>query len=400
MQFVMSIVCSSMLGASLIFPQLALCNSHACKKVAVSTTAVITFVESTSTPAVLVPKKIEEKGNAEFTIHLNIRNAGSVTLTRLCIGTALSDYADQRTHPYIKVSEGAANLELTQNAGTGFGCVPTKINAGDLISLDAKLTDSADVLPMSGTLIVKGSGETTEDGNSSQSCTLETSAQTRGVAVLTVANARYARAPLVLCVLVLLSALIAAVFLQDRLSAPMGGPEWSFATSFATNLTFAGSVITLLTTSALVPEYTHLLTKQTYSAFCLLFASVAALAAPLYVCFSSPTATTLESGERAEIQYVGTVGLFLVTAALTVWAALGQLFTIALLFAEFVAKQYIAASNVWVVNSVLLVAGFGVCTYCFRMARFYIALHAPVGVPRAEMTLAIRKSAQLRWRVF
>jgi hypothetical protein len=102
----------------------------------------------------------------------------------------------------------------------------------------------------------------------------------------------------------------------------MAPAKWDFSESWATNLTLVGALLaTVLADSALIPSPTVYLEKETYGTLNALFAFTTVLAPLLYVCLGKAGSQGSHAG-------------FVAASLLTLWAVLGQLFTLGVLLCE------------------------------------------------------------------
>jgi hypothetical protein len=174
-------------------------------------------------------------------------------------------------------------------------------------------------------------------------------------------------------VLALLAFLVATVVFRAGLSKPMGASEWSFSASSATNLAVAGTLLTGVLASTVFPDYPHYLTKQGYWVLSLFFGILAGLAPVLYGFSTRPVGPN--STDPQALDFQGSVLTFLLSAALTVWAVLGQLATLSVLLNEFAISRSIAPASVS--GEILLAVSVAIAliVYCYRAAKFYIEEH-------------------------
>jgi hypothetical protein len=151
---------------------------------------------------------------------------------------------------------------------------------------------------------------------------------------------------LILAVFVVTSRGIDLKLTKERLDGHLGSPKWNYSESWASTFTLgAGVVGTLLSSSGIVPASTSLLPNAAYGALHLLFLLVAGAAPLVYV-----------ASQKADASGVphGVVRWFLIAAAVTLWAAWGQLATLGLLIAEILVEGTLSQKTaiVW-----LLVVG-------------------------------------------
>jgi hypothetical protein len=114
----------------------------------------------------------------------------------------------------------------------------------------------------------------------------------------------------------------------------MGPANWDYSASWASSTTLLGGILgTILAQSDVLPPKTHYLPEAAYGGLNVFFAMVIVLAPFLYTALSTVEHPHSTTGKR-EPQYQGFVWCFLVTTALTLWAVLGELLTVAALLSE------------------------------------------------------------------
>lgn len=117
------------------------------------------------------------------------------------------------------------------------------------------------------------------------------------------------------------------------LTQRMGSPTWSFSDSWGTNIAAVGALLNPLLSFSALPDQTFYLNKNSNLCLSLIFGAVIALAPSIYSLVRTP-APAPPPGSGTAIQYQGYVGFFILASLLTAWGAMGQVITIALLFAE------------------------------------------------------------------
>jgi hypothetical protein len=135
-------------------------------------------------------------------------------------------------------------------------------------------------------------------------------------------------------VLIMSCATFAGVLTTDRLRQRMGPTTYDVSASWASTITVIGAILgTILGTSNVVPPQTHYLGHSTYPALTLIFGVLAVLAPFVYRATSIPVQVTDRFG-LVDTQHQGFVASFLAATLLTVWAVVGEVVTILLLFGE------------------------------------------------------------------
>jgi hypothetical protein len=144
-------------------------------------------------------------------------------------------------------------------------------------------------------------------------------------------------------VLILLSSLLLAAFTAGittinlmrkhiSLLRRMGGGTWSFQQSWGSNVTFAAGLLGALSTLTF-PPHAQLMEKSSYALLQALFLSIAGLAPLLYGLIHRNVPA--DTGGLIGVDSQGYVIMFLVAGTFVLWAAFGQLITLAVLIAEY-----------------------------------------------------------------
>lgn len=130
---------------------------------------------------------------------------------------------------------------------------------------------------------------------------------------------------------------------QYYLSELMGKGQWEFSKSWATNITILGSLF-----CTIIAQDTDDALK--YAGLSVFFGVLVVVSPLVYNAASQPHPKHNASGDE-EIQYLSPLWAFLISAALTLWAVLGQLATVITLLTSVALKTSLSYS----VTSVLLV---------------------------------------------
>lgn len=373
-----------------------------------------------------LPEISEGKGssNVEVPTHIALRNDGSGSLSRLCLTARFWDHND-RVVP-IRFSFGGIN------SIQALACVDKVLapNEPDKSSGDLPLVFvfPAEALPVSGSIAITASGDVPVEqpsagtknstgsqansgGEHSATCRLYSKVITRSYAVGPVSPSLYLSWVLGYSALVAVIFLVAcAIWFRKHLSATMGAPRWDFNSSWATNVTVVGGILTLLLSSGLLPEYPHYMSKQSYTFLGVIFSVLILLAPAIYKFSCTPQMATDPSG-NSQVEYQGVVFTFLLVSSLTSYAVMGQLATAGFLFAEFQAKNLISSRIAFGCSIVLIVAGLSLLLYCFKATRFNVQPQtstAPQGLKKslsmvfwpADHVLGTKAEAKPRWNVF
>ena len=147
--------------------------------------------------------------------------------------------------------------------------------------------------------------------------------------------------------------LIVAVAWQGRPGDKLGPVNWSFNDSWASNLTVVLALFDSFFVDDLLPESGTMVDPAIYSNLAILFAALVIVGPFIY------TATSAQVVKGSESQRQGYVWTFAVSAALILWAVLGQLsttFVLSLDLLESDMHKGVAWTLVFLAGTVLLAA--------------------------------------------
>jgi hypothetical protein len=150
----------------------------------------------------------------------------------------------------------------------------------------------------------------------------------------------------------------------------MGGPQWSFGSSFASNFTVGTAMLTLVLGGSVISDTLHYMTKTHYMVLSLLFAAILLIAPSLFSFFSEQKEILSTSGP-AVMAPAGTVRLFIWASTLMVAAVVGQLFTVSLAMDEVRYRGYLDLIVFSLFVGMLTVAGFAACLSATRVVPSY-----------------------------
>src|SRR5262249_53526504 len=142
------------------------------------------------------------------------------------------------------------------------------------------------------------------------------------------------------------------------LGQPMGGAQWSFGTSFATNFTVGTGLLSLVLGGSVITDALHYMTKAHYVILSLLFAAILLIAPALFTFFSTPHEFPSKENPVVVAQ-AAPVWFFLLTSALMVGAFFGQLYTVGLAMDEVRYRGYLSCGTFTVFVILLGLAGIG-----------------------------------------
>jgi hypothetical protein len=162
---------------------------------------------------------------------------------------------------------------------------------------------------------------------------------------------------------------VSAWVVRKELTRRMGAPKWDFSSSWATNITLGGGLLGGILGFSLFPENGHYLSKSGYLAASIVFPVLAGLAPQAYNIFRKPIA---DPTDPAAMPLQGFVTGFVVAAALTAWAAIGQAATTALAISEIYCSGYLDSSLAWPIVGLLLLLSFGLTVYVVSTVAFTV----------------------------
>jgi hypothetical protein len=144
-----------------------------------------------------------------------------------------------------------------------------------------------------------------------------------------------------LCVCVAISALVAiATFAAarklERVSASykLGSPAWDFAKSWTSTTTLASAVISTALTLSALPDLTRYASKSGYAALAMLISFVVIVAPFVFVAFRTGEIERDPATGQQTVFYQGSLWLFLLSGAMTLFASLAQVVVLFLLLSE------------------------------------------------------------------
>jgi hypothetical protein len=139
-------------------------------------------------------------------------------------------------------------------------------------------------------------------------------------------------------VLVLISWSQARVGFGDKL----GPPDWDFSASFASTIAGVGAVLGTILGAQVLPANPHYLSTIAYTGLNLFFAVLVVVAPFVFA------ATRDKISQDAQgLHYEGFVWSFMIASAITVWAVIGELATLGVLFWELHHAGTLSGWAVW-----------------------------------------------------
>lgn len=138
-------------------------------------------------------------------------------------------------------------------------------------------------------------------------------------------------------------------------------PDLDFKTSFASTATAAGAVLATVIAAGVLPEETVTLSKEAFVALNLIFGIAVVVAGLVYAALQWPVWVDLEKKNPADPvtqqrKMQASVLGFLVASLVTVWAVLGELWTVWLMLDALGDDQGFSDTALWVFRTLILVA--------------------------------------------
>jgi hypothetical protein len=314
-------------------------------------------------------------------LHLYLRNEGTTEPHQLC---ATAHFADTRDEPRkVSVTLTPGKNVASPNGDQNTSCVEFASTWATFEEkpFDVHMSVDPDFIPLSGSISVtsngtwkapsvpnapsqKGKPQTQAGGdgptpNAPKDCASSSKVLARSVMLLPSIKPSSLKYPLIgafgTAIIYFLASL---VLLRTKLRELLGGPQWNFSTSFATNFTVGTGLLTPLLGAGVLTDALHYMTKFHYIVLGILFAALLLLGPAFFSFFSTRRPITTGSGQ-ASTASVGTVRLFLATSALMVGAAVGQLITVGFAIAEIEFRGYIDCATMVAIFVLLAGAGFG-----------------------------------------
>ena len=156
--------------------------------------------------------------------------------------------------------------------------------------------------------------------------------------------------------------------LRSKLDERMTFPEWT-TSSWVTNLTIIGTVLTATTSAMGVVKQPHILQAAEYTTMSVLFGALVLIAPLAYN--SIRFAQTPNPGGGATPKYEGYVWLFIVAITFTLWGAFGQFMLVYYYFGEFANAHLISLSGSWVFQGGIVLIGLLLGLYATRTIYSY-----------------------------
>lgn len=158
---------------------------------------------------------------------------------------------------------------------------------------------------------------------------------------------------------------------RPALNQHVGPANWSFSDSWGSTLTTFGSVVGMILLSSVLPEQGRYASARTVALVDLLFGFLVVLAPFVYnaTCVRVPSAG---GPDGPEVSYEGTTLTFLISSTITLWAALGQAATTALIAAELAPR----GATFYLFAAVLSAVAVLMAWYAWRSIRWVLEVQA------------------------
>ncbi len=164
----------------------------------------------------------------------------------------------------------------------------------------------------------------------------------------------------------------------------MGGTNWTFEKSWGVNVTLGSALLVTLIGLTIFPDRPRLMTKMSYSILQILFGALVSLAPLVYNLIRREVQVNNANTWGVNIQ--GYVIMFLIAGGLVLWAAMGQVATLAVLTEEFVRAGALDAYSARTLQGLAVLLFLLLLMYGFRSlyqtAKTVSATPTAVGGPR------------------
>jgi hypothetical protein len=337
--------------------------------------------------AISVERVVGSTPGAEGTVRFVLLNESGKDLNTLCAVTVFRDEKEKPQAVRVSLAQagqetGARTFEdssacLTiQPAWKAFEVRSFEVGlrvGSELIPLNGfvslstiaqyKEASSSDPAPKTGTKRGREKGahnnKAAQGTTQPSACTASSKPVTRAVLLLPMLDSGWFLGPMEAALVVgIVFFVIAWIALYKSLGKMVGGPQWNFSTSFATNFTVGTGLASLLLGSNFITDALHYMTKLQYGILGALFAAVLLLGPALFWFFGTPKEITTQAGAKTTVSFAQG-WLLLVVVALMTGAVIGQLFTVGLAVAELWFRGAVGDIAAWGVEGLLALAAVG-----------------------------------------
>ena len=378
-------VAASIVLASIIFPSTSFAADPPTCKLPANAVSISQPGAPQGATDVHIEDSVTETKSVHGVIHLDLRNDGPAPLSELCASVHLSNNDGSPLDASVALSvpnvkEGSVNFEPAKTCLK----LASPWQGYQSSSFDLHLRTKADSVPASGFVLIDSANQAKEPPQKEQGTNARTAGAQGGTApsassgseIDCVSHAKplarsfnllpskdpcYLYLPLYSGLIVGFIYLVAAFIYDGKkgwLGKPMGGAQWSFGTSFATNFTVGTGLLSLVLGGSVITDALHYMTKTHYVVLSLFFAAILLLAPALFTFFSRPHEFP-SKGNPVVVAPAAPVWFFLLTSALMMGAVVGQLFTVGLAMDEVRYRGYLSCGTFNVFTILLGFAGIG-----------------------------------------
>jgi hypothetical protein len=196
-----------------------------------------------------------------------------------------------------------------------------------------------------------------------------------------------------LAALIVLVGIWAIVHGDVKLTDPLGSLELEFSKSFASTLTAVGALLGTIIAAGVLPEDTVKISKAGFTGLNLTFGIAIAVAGIVYAVWQDVVPEKGAAPKEWKLQ--GHVLPFLVAALITLWAVIGEGWTLWLLLGELGADDGFTSVAVWTGRVLLIVAGLAMIPYTESRIRLAFSKNPPPAASGAVAADAVQ-AAPLR----
>lgn len=180
---------------------------------------------------------------------------------------------------------------------------------------------------------------------------------------------------------------------RPALDQRIGPANWSFSDSWASTLTTFGSILGMILLSSVLPDQGRYASARSVALVDLLFGFLVALAPFVYNATSVQVTTGAGPDAPPEVSYEGTTATFLVASAVTLWGALGQVATMALIAAELAPR----GATFYIFGAVLAVVLVLMTWYAWRSIRWVLEIQSAHEERAMTMSADVARARRPTW---
>jgi hypothetical protein len=346
---------------------------------------------SSGVDGISVERVVGSAQDVQANVHLFLWNESAKELNALCAEAVLADKHEKPQKVQISLAQTEQQAEKsTAKNGTVCLTIQPAWKAFEARSFEATLRAGSDLIPLNGFVSLSANAQYKEALSSVPSangrtkrgkdkgaqgmpqfsaCTASSKPITRSILLLPMLDSGWFLEPMEVALLVAMSFfVVASIALRKSLGKMVGGPQWNFNSSFATNFTVGTGLASLLLGGNFISDALHYMTKLQYGFLSALFAAVLLLGPALFWFFGTPKETTTQAGAKTTVSFAQG-WLLLVVVALMTGAVIGQLFTVGFAVAELWFRGVVGNVVRWGVEALLAVAAVGTVVCAGRTVR-------------------------------